>query len=690
MNPDFDLPPDRKYVCSICQETGTHYKSLCPLNPDPFSIIQRRNDAGYQTGLKVGKSWAAYADPRKREELDKVRDYDRACRSPTRDCESRNGSLYGSTPPSSRKQEQKYRLKKLDEKRETLTREEIAEVTDSGYAVIGQLALNSRRKRALSDTSDRSRYSQSPATPTRKKNRNIVVKLPPGMVSSNTLDEVEELLLAERGPPRGSSPGVYQINPDEMQLDDDSQHSSSPIPGHKTTRNIVVKLPPGKEVGDYKMIDAHTSKEVDRLLLAERRLSRGSSRSPPPAYQSNPNEMVLDNDSQESTDLSLYYSAKTSREHSAAAAVLEIVKSPPRDESSEEGQVSSSDDMDVDRQVGSTVPPKIYSDFVSNLILKNPEMKTIRNPIKKRPNACDVWEQDSRRQKSTRESSHREKNRMIPQFDGPCDEIPVEVSNRRRKYKLADLGKDTIGRVKGVAKEFPKLRGRSKVRPLTNQTEPLISRSPTPPSPCPKDDEKSFPQRPPNIPRVMVTSLPSNFREKELPKLPDTKKLSMQAGSSWTDTNSSTDLDESKLLNDNSKARSQPDFSTRWDSRRSIHNSSVFSRRSSSREGALSESRSTNEFRSTVRKIIEESKSEDPIRTHNQDNLNLSVTPRAKILRTMSASPETKDLHTETMNGAAEVYKLYDSYPMKDVLTYDVNSEGSTKGSPDQESKLSI
>lgn len=604
--------------------------------------------------MKVEKSWNAYNDPRKRDELEKVRDYDRACRSSTRDCESRNSSLYGSTPPSSKKQEQKDRLREIDEKRLRLSREEIEEVVDSGYAGTGELGLNSRRKRAFSDTSDKGSYSQSPATPTWKKNCNVDDKLPPELANSNTLEQVEELLLAERGPPRGGSPHVYQLNPDDMQLDDNSQHSSSPIPSRQKSGHIVVKLPSGeREKADLKVVDINTSKGVDKLSLAERGPSGVNSPSPPPAYRSNPDEMILDNGSQDSTDISVYYSAVTSR--AGSAAVFKNTKKSPRDfDSSEEGQVSSSDDMDVVCHIEAKVPPKIYSDFVNHLVLKNPEMNTIRNPIKKRPQAFEMWEQDSRRQNAPREFSHLEK-RMMPQFDGPCDEIPVEVSNRRRKYKLAGLGKDTIGRVKGAAKEFPKLRSRSKARPLTNQTEPLISRSPTPPSPCPKDVENSFPQRPPNIPRVMVTSLPSTFREKELPQLPDTIKLSMQAGSSWTDTNSSTDLDESKLLNDTSKSRSQPDFSTRWDSRRSIHNSSVFSRRSSSREGTLSESRSTNEFRSTVRKIIEESKSEDSIRSQSQDNLNLPVTPRANFLRTMSASPETKDHSTETMNQQPEV-----------------------------------
>ena len=49
MDPSFDRAPGMFYVCPICRVRGTHYKSLCPLNTDQFSIIQKRRHHGIET-----------------------------------------------------------------------------------------------------------------------------------------------------------------------------------------------------------------------------------------------------------------------------------------------------------------------------------------------------------------------------------------------------------------------------------------------------------------------------------------------------------------------------------------------------------------------------------------------------------------------------------------------------------------
>jgi hypothetical protein len=50
MNPSYDQPPRNTYTCAICYKTGDHYRSLCPLNPDPTSLNQQRLVAGIATG----------------------------------------------------------------------------------------------------------------------------------------------------------------------------------------------------------------------------------------------------------------------------------------------------------------------------------------------------------------------------------------------------------------------------------------------------------------------------------------------------------------------------------------------------------------------------------------------------------------------------------------------------------------
>lgn len=44
LDPAFDKPPHRTYYCPLCYLNGAHYKSLCPMNSDPFSLTQQRKE----------------------------------------------------------------------------------------------------------------------------------------------------------------------------------------------------------------------------------------------------------------------------------------------------------------------------------------------------------------------------------------------------------------------------------------------------------------------------------------------------------------------------------------------------------------------------------------------------------------------------------------------------------------------
>ncbi|CZT00940.1 uncharacterized protein RCO7_02859 [Rhynchosporium graminicola] len=46
LDPSYDSPPGENYQCEICHKKGEHWKSLCPQNSDPFSIIQKRKARG--------------------------------------------------------------------------------------------------------------------------------------------------------------------------------------------------------------------------------------------------------------------------------------------------------------------------------------------------------------------------------------------------------------------------------------------------------------------------------------------------------------------------------------------------------------------------------------------------------------------------------------------------------------------
>jgi hypothetical protein len=46
MDPSYDQPPDKFYICAVCSARGDHYKSLCPKNADPYCLTQKRKAAG--------------------------------------------------------------------------------------------------------------------------------------------------------------------------------------------------------------------------------------------------------------------------------------------------------------------------------------------------------------------------------------------------------------------------------------------------------------------------------------------------------------------------------------------------------------------------------------------------------------------------------------------------------------------
>jgi hypothetical protein len=212
----------------------------------------------------------------------------------------------------------------------------------------------------------------------------------------------------------------------------------------------------------------------------------------------------------------------------------------------------------------------------------------------------------------------------ILQLDGTDEEEILSDTSRsfpRRKKKLSEFGKGAFGKVKGAAKELGTLRGRARTRLSPNQKQPLISRSPSPPLPCPKDHVRILAPISSNIPRVLVTSLPAQSCNKDLPKLPSSKRVTYQP---------------ERLATSLPAPQQKPSGK---ENRRLLHSSSIFSARGSSRDSALSVSRSTNEFRSTVRKIIEESKAED-LRKSTETILQPQIN-RPKIGRSMSQIPNS-------------------------------------------------
>jgi hypothetical protein len=51
LDPAFDRPPEAGYICEVCHVQGAHFKSLCPQNRDPSSIIMKRKARGIKAQL---------------------------------------------------------------------------------------------------------------------------------------------------------------------------------------------------------------------------------------------------------------------------------------------------------------------------------------------------------------------------------------------------------------------------------------------------------------------------------------------------------------------------------------------------------------------------------------------------------------------------------------------------------------
>ena len=79
LEPAFDKAPNDNYCCPICRKWGKHYKSLCPLNEDPFSIIQKRRSLGIETpGDSKGRLMKDWEEDVKEKNKDGFRGRNRA------------------------------------------------------------------------------------------------------------------------------------------------------------------------------------------------------------------------------------------------------------------------------------------------------------------------------------------------------------------------------------------------------------------------------------------------------------------------------------------------------------------------------------------------------------------------------------------------------------------------------------
>ncbi|KAH6673407.1 hypothetical protein B0J14DRAFT_654069 [Halenospora varia] len=554
MDPAFDRPPDNNYICSVCEKRGKHYKSLCPLNEDPFCIMQKRKAAGIITpssdkapkATRKTSGWAR--DEESQREFDRMRrrdvDYGRLNSSTE---SSSNFSRDLITNPSRRRSVSGNHLKRSLPDRTGSSSpdqwyDERAKVQKTQTGANTEPLKNNRLLRAEDTEIMMTEATNEPETP---------------------IDPVNELLRAESfdNDPDDFLNSLHIRNPDEIMMDTDEEISSEDF---NQAADELAAVP-----------------ELDE------------------------DSMMVDDSDDTETDTS---------DDSSGVYINQLVSAR------------------LKRWV------KEYSPSIQMLLKRRPEMKEVVNIVKKRPTAVDMWKENNPTRRSKRKKldsrsvsllqpseEAREVAQMdgagdarlveqdklpqqqpaimnFSQMDGAYDDLPLERNKTlRRKNRFSDLGKEAVDKVKEITKDFPafKFKGRSKGRRQSEQTSSGSHPDKTDlaPSIHTEKEEGGFSEQSINIPRNRITSPPIKPIELNLESftppvpipIPQALEPDVSAGDLGSfESSSSPPMQDGKLRRD----------------------LSIYSARDSQRS-SLAVSRSTNEFRSTVRKIIEDSKAEE-------------------------------------------------------------------------------
>ncbi|KAH8656025.1 hypothetical protein BGZ60DRAFT_546209 [Tricladium varicosporioides] len=555
MDPAFDKPPDNNYVCSVCEKRGKHYKSLCPLNEDPYCIMQRRKIAGIVTpssdkALKTIRKTSGWArDEDSQREFDRMRrrdvDYGRLNSSP--DSPS-NLSLELISPSKRRSVSRNHLKRSLSDHKET-------SCPDRGYEERAKLPK-----------------TKTGANKEPLKNNRLLRAKEPKLMMTEIKNELEMPVnpVDELFPVEG-----FDNDPDDF------------------LNNLHIRNPNGTMDTDEKLSSEDFNQDVDE-----------------PSAVPKPDE------------------------HSMMADSSDDIKADPSDDSNE---------VDVNQLVSTQLKrlAKEYTPFIQMLLKRRPEMKGIVNLVKRRPTAVDMWEEYNLTRQSKRKQVNVEtldsgsvsppqslgKTQVVAVMDGAGDawhmgqgklpqctatimsfsqidgtyDDPLLERNKtlRHKNRFSDLGKEAVDKVKEITKDFPtfKFKRRSKTR---RQSERTSSTSHTDkghlaPSFQTEKEEGGLSEQSINISRSRVTSPPIKPTQHNLESftpftpLPQVFEPDVSTGDSGSSKSSSSPpMQDGKLRRD----------------------LSVYSARESQRS-SLAVSRSTNEFRSTVRKIIEDSKAEE-------------------------------------------------------------------------------
>ena len=129
LDPSYDKPPDENYTCEICRKRGDHFKSLCPQNTDPYSIIQKRKARNITTPPKGGTSRQDEWEREGRAQRERERErHERRAEGRLTAYSSSSSAM--NTPTSTKKKDLIDKVQEIEDEKQTLFREQSDDIGD--------------------------------------------------------------------------------------------------------------------------------------------------------------------------------------------------------------------------------------------------------------------------------------------------------------------------------------------------------------------------------------------------------------------------------------------------------------------------------------------------------------------------------------------------------------------------------
>lgn len=437
MDPTYDRPPPADYECEICKARGKHFKSLCPKNTDPYSIIEKRRRQGIETPYSnKGSSFRENKkDVNHRKAVEQRFDHWREPTDGRLSKASSSVSTASSSPNPSLRNEKEERLEKIDDlksrliKGESVSSVDIDElVTESRFAGGGD---NDRKRSRIHDQSNSSSRDASPALslrgPMRKK-----VRMSDGKNIATSprreTDFAEDPFYTPRShidSPGDTLPGSADIfRTDDCSLkeaqgsDKKRRQEGETEEGaarEKRVRTETFDCDDTKN-GPYAGAADDDSFHMHRISIRgrpefepkqEEQAEEGAVRmnrvgKTPPLEERQVNEKGCDlyNNGNYCSRLDTGLGCPYFHDPEARKVALEERqnrrhfaehKINPDAMSIDESDTDTSEEIEVE------VTPKQYSNFVQKLMHNRPEMSEIVNVVKKRPTTLDMWKIDDQR-----------------------------------------------------------------------------------------------------------------------------------------------------------------------------------------------------------------------------------------------------------------------------------------------------